>query len=186
MPRIQIDNPAADSELSTRGDLCDAVITGGRESFEKLSHVRGCSAPELNNRRFKRAAPRRSLIETCACRDDDARAGVSLDLQKQRQPFSDDLRIGQNIFDSGQLGFWQEQRVRLPIEQTLVKYFLRMNAGGENPNRGIGSLPVTHRRDYGSQERLRRLDHVRKLDRPLGPLYRGKFARDWVARSDPL
>ncbi len=118
--------------------------------------------------------------------------GVPLDLQKQRQSFSGDLRIGQNIFDSGQLGFWQEHRVWLPIKQAFIKYFLRMNAGGENPNRGIGSLPIIgwkpmpRIRDYGRQERLRWLDHVRKLDGRSGRLYRGKFAGDWVARGDPL
>jgi hypothetical protein len=35
-------------------------------------------------------------------------AGVALDLQKQRQPFCCDFRIGQDIFDPGQLCFWQK------------------------------------------------------------------------------
>ena len=52
LPRINIDIPAADGELSTRGDLRDTLVTAGRESFEKLFHLRGCSALELNNRRF--------------------------------------------------------------------------------------------------------------------------------------
>src|SRR5258705_9571662 len=93
LPRIKIDNPAADSELSTSGDLRDAFITTGRESFEKLFHPGGRSASELNNRRFKASAFRRSLIETCACRHDDPRAGVAFDLQKQRQPFRCYFRI---------------------------------------------------------------------------------------------
>src|SRR5258705_13882978 len=64
LPRIKIDNPAADCELSTSGDLRDAFVTAGRESFEKLFHLGGRSASDVNNRRFKASPFRRSLIET--------------------------------------------------------------------------------------------------------------------------
>ena len=120
------------------------------------------------------------------------RAGVALDLQKQRQPFRCDFRIGQDIFDPGQLCFWQEQRIWLPVEQAFVKDFLRMNAGAEDPNCGISSLPLIDSTavmsicEHGSQKRLRRLDYMGKSYGPLSPLYRLEFARDWFARSDAL
>ena len=72
--------------------------------------------------------------------DDDARTGT--DLHEQRQPFRGNFRVGQNIFYRSELGFWQEKRVWLPVEQTVVKQFLRMNAGTEDPHRRIGSLPI--------------------------------------------
>jgi hypothetical protein len=132
------------------------------------------------------------LIETCACGHDNPRASVALDLQKQRQPFSCDFRIGQNIFNSCQLGFWEEERLLLPIEQAFIKHFLRMHARAEDPDCGmvrlslINRAPVKVMRDYSRQKRLRRLNHVRKLDGPFGPAYRGEFARDWFARGGAL
>jgi len=113
-------------------------------------------------------------------------------LQEQRQPFSCDFRIGQNIFNSSQLCFWKEQRVRLPIEQAFITDFLRVNAGTEDPNGGIGILPIIgwkpmpHVRDDGGQKRLRRLDHMRKLDGPSASLYCVDFTRDWFARGDAV
>jgi hypothetical protein len=113
-------------------------------------------------------------------------------LQEQRQSFRRDLRVGQNIFDASQFGFWQEKRVRLPIEQAFVQHFLRMNARGEDPNcrigkwTALGRTAVTGIRYYGRQERLRRLYHVRKFYGRVSDLYRGEFARDWVACGDPL
>ena len=67
-----------------------------------------------------------------------------------------------------------------------------MNAGAKDPDCGISSLPfiyptaVTGICDYGSQEWLRRLNHMRKSYGPLSPLYRIELARDWFARSDAL
>ncbi len=67
-----------------------------------------------------------------------------------------------------------------------------MNTGAEDPNCGISSLPFIEPTvvigicDYGSQKRLRRLDHVRKSYGPLSPLYRIEFARDWFACSNAL
>ena len=124
------------------------------------------------------------------CRHDDAWAGAALDLQKQRQPFRCDFRIGQDIFDPGQLCFWQEERIWLPVQQAFVKHFLGMNAGAEDPNCGTSSLPfieakaVTGICEYGGQKRLRRLDHMGKSQGPLSLLYRLELARDWFARCD--
>jgi len=146
----------------------------------------------LNNRRFKASAFRCSLIETCACRHDDPRAGVAFDLQKQRQPFRCDFRIGQDIFDPGQLCFWQEQRIGLPVEQAFVKEFLRMNARAEHPNCGISNLPFIDSTaamsvcEDGSQKRLPGLDYMRKSYGPFSPLYRLEFVRDRFARRDAL
>jgi hypothetical protein len=130
------------------------------------------------------------LIETCTRRDDDTRTTVALDLHQQRQSFSRNFRIGQNVFYRDKLGFRQEKRVWPPVQQTLVKQFLRMNAGAEDPDRGISSVPVigwtpmAHVRDYGGQKRLCRLYDVRKLYRPLSLSYRVKLARDRFARCD--
>ena len=119
LPRVEIDNAAPDGELSPNGYLRDALITAGHELVEKVFHLYVCSASELGNSRLERAAVWRRLIETCARRDDDARAGT--DLYEQRQPFRGNFRVGQNIFYRRQLGFWQEKRVWLPVEQTFVK-----------------------------------------------------------------
>jgi hypothetical protein len=111
-------------------------------------------------------------------------------LYEQRQPFCRNFRVGQNIFYRGQLSFWQEKRVWLPVEHAFVKQFLRMNAATEDPNRGIdilsiiGCEPMPQACDHGCEKRLRRLDHMRKLHRPLRPLYRMEFSRDWFARRD--
>ena len=142
LPRIDVDNAAATGELSPRGYLRDALITAIRELVEKVFHVYVCSASDLGNGRLERAALWRRLTKTCACRYDNARTSVALDLRKQCQPFSGDFRIGQNIFYCGQLSFWKEQRVWLPVEQTFVKQFLRMNARTEDPNRGIDILSI--------------------------------------------
>jgi len=67
-----------------------------------------------------------------------------------------------------------------------------MNAGAEDPNCGIRSLPfikptaVIGICEHGSQKRLRRLDHMGKSYGPLSPLYRLELARDWFAPSDAL
>ena len=67
-----------------------------------------------------------------------------------------------------------------------------MNAGAEDPNCGIGSLPfidwtaVMSICDYSSQKRLGRLDYMRKSNWPFTPLYRLQLARDWFARRDAL
>jgi hypothetical protein len=65
-----------------------------------------------------------------------------------------------------------------------------MNAATEDPDGGIGSVPVidwtsmARVRDYGGQKRLCRLYNVRKSCRPLSVSYRVKFARDRFARCN--
>ena len=124
-------------ELPSRRDLGDALVTAARKLFEKIFHLCSCAPAELNNSRLKRIAFRRCLIETRACCHDDSRPGIALDLQEQRQPFGGDFWIWQNIFDACQLGFREEQRARLPVEQAFIKCFLRVNAGAEDPHRGV-------------------------------------------------
>ena len=192
MPRIEIDNAAADGELPPRSDLSDTLVTAAHELFNQTFHVRVFSAPKTGDSGFKRAAFRSGLIETCSRCDDDARTGPALDLHEQRQPFGCNFRVGQHIFDGCKLGFRQKQRIRLPIQQTFVNQFLRMNVGTEDPNRGVGRPPIISSRftpgvrNGGGQKCLRRLDHVRKLDGPLSSLYCSPFPRDWFARRDTL
>jgi hypothetical protein len=117
---------------------------------------------------------------------------AAFDLQKQRQPFRCDFRIGQDVFDPGQFWFWQKQRIWLPVQQAFVKDLLRMNAGAEDPNCGIGSVPFINSTgvmgmcDYRSQKRLRRLDHMGKSNGPFSLLYRLESACDWLAGCDAL
>src|SRR6516225_7233820 len=65
-----------------------------------------------------------------------------------------------------------------------------MDAGAKDPNcvidilLMIGRRPMPRACDHGRQKRLRGLDHMRKLHRPLSLLYRVEFARDWFARRD--
>jgi hypothetical protein len=157
----------------------DAFITGAPESFEKTLHFLVRPAPKANDRRLKRAALRRSLIETFARCHNQVRTGLALGLHEQHEPFRCDFWIGQNIFNRSEFRFRQEKRIWLPIQQTFVEHFLRMNAGTKNPNR-LADLA----RDGGDQKCLRRLDDVRKPHRPLCSLDCAKFARNWLARSD--
>jgi hypothetical protein len=65
-----------------------------------------------------------------------------------------------------------------------------MNAGTEDPDCGIGSVPVigwtsmARVCDYGGQKRLCWLYNVRKLYRPLSLCYRVKFVRNRFASYD--
>jgi len=67
-----------------------------------------------------------------------------------------------------------------------------MNAGAEDPNCGIDSLPFIDPKtvigvcDYGSQKRLSCLGYMRKSYGPFSPLYRLELARDWFGRCDAL
>src|ERR1043166_1108845 len=45
LPGIEIDNAAADGELSARRDLRDALITRAAQFIEQLLHRRACAAP---------------------------------------------------------------------------------------------------------------------------------------------
>jgi hypothetical protein len=109
------------------------------------------------------------------------RTGLALDLRKQREPFSGNFWIGQNIFDGGKLGFRQEKRSWMPVEQALVNQFLRMNVGTEDPNCLVD--PVGN---GGDEKCLRRPGDVRELYRPLRSVDCAKFARDWLAGRNDL
>jgi len=67
-----------------------------------------------------------------------------------------------------------------------------MNAGAEDPKCEIVRLSLIKRTpargtcDYGRQKRLRRLDHMRKSDGPVGSLYRVELAGNWFAPGDAL
>ena len=67
-----------------------------------------------------------------------------------------------------------------------------MNAGAEDPNCGISSLPfidstaVVSICERGSQKRLSRLDYMGKSYGPFSPLHRLEFASDRLARCDAL
>ena len=133
----------------------------------------------MNDSRLQSAAFRRCLIETGARCNNQLPTGLALDLHEQREPFRCHFRVGQNIFNRSKFRFRQEERVRLPIEQTLVKQFLRMNAGTEDPNR-----VVSLKGDGSGQKCLRRLDDMREPHRPLRSLDCAKFARNRFARRD--
>jgi len=142
LPRIEIDNPAANGELSPGGGLGDPLITARYELLKKAFHLDACSTPKLCKRGLKRATSWRSLIETRARCDDDVPTDSALDLHKHCQPFSRYFGVGQNILYSRKLGFRQEKRIWQPVEQTFKKQFLRMNSGAEDPNHGIGSVRI--------------------------------------------
>src|SRR5206468_5783741 len=117
----KINNAATDSELSTGGDLGDALIATGYESFKQAFHRQGRPALKLGDCRFQRAVFRRSLVETRACCYDDVSAGSAPDLHQDCQSLGGNFLIRQNIFSSCKLCFREEKRVRLPVEQTFVE-----------------------------------------------------------------
>src|SRR5215831_862186 len=135
LPRIDIENAAANGELPSSRNLGNTLVTASRELVEKFIHVDVCAAPQLHGGRLERARTRGRLIETCPCGHDDTRAVGALEFHEQRQPFGRNLGIGQNIFNGGKLSFRKKKRVWLPVEQCFVKQLLRMNAGTEHPDR---------------------------------------------------
>src|SRR5256886_9780289 len=179
MPRIKVDDAAADGELSARRDLGNAVIAGAAEPLENALHLLVGTSLKLNNRGLECAAPWRSMVETLARCDNEMWTALARDLCQQREPFRRDFRVGQDIFNRSEFRFRKEKRGRIPVEQALVKQFLRMNTGTEDPNRLIDLA-----RDGGNKKCLCRLDDVRKLYWPLGSLDCTKFACDWLARRD--
>src|SRR4029453_2388958 len=181
LPRIEIDNATTDGELPACSDLSDAFITNGRELFDEMFHLRVRSAPKLSDSGLEHIAAWRCLIETCTRCDDQMGPGPALDLRKQREPFGCHFWIGQNVFDGGKLGFRQEKRVRMPVQQALVNQFLRMNVGTEDPNCLVDPMG-----DGGGEKRLRRLSDMWELHRPLRYLVCAKFARDRLAPPHQL
>jgi hypothetical protein len=80
LPRIKIDNAAADGELSPGGDLGDTLITAGCQLLEKAFHLRRRSTSELDECGFQHAALWCGLLETCSRCDYDSRTGSVPDL----------------------------------------------------------------------------------------------------------
>jgi hypothetical protein len=80
LPGIEIDNAAADGELSPGGDLGDTFITAACQLLEKAFHLRSRSAPELDKCGFQNAAPWCGLLETCPRCHYDERTGSASDL----------------------------------------------------------------------------------------------------------
>ena len=165
--------------MSARRDLGNAVIAGADEPLENALHLLVGTSLKLNNRGLECAAPWRSMVETLARCDNEMWTALARDLCQQREPFRRDFRVGQDIFNRSEFRFRKEKRGRIPVEQALVKQFLRMNTGTEDPNRLIDLAC-----DGGNEKCLRRLDDVRKLDRPLPSLDCAKFASSWLARRD--
>src|SRR6266446_647181 len=147
LPRIKIDNSAADSELSARGYLSDAFITGVGKLLEDAFHFFRRAVSKLDESGEERARFGRGLIEAGASCNNDVRSGIALDERKQGEALGRDLRVGQDIFDRDKICFRQEERVRLPGKQTLVEQFLGMNARAEDPNRLVDVA-----RDGGNEE----------------------------------
>ena len=176
LPGKNIEDSAANRELSARRDLRDAFVAGGDQRFDRPLERLAFSPAQGEDRGIQRGRIGRGLVERRAGRDNDVRAFVALNAIQEREPLRRDLRIGQNIFDGGEFGFRQEERVRQPVEQTFVKQFLGTNVRAEDPE-GLPNLA----RDRRDQERLRRFGDVRERDRPralsdLAQLLRDRFA----------
>src|SRR5256885_11124593 len=179
MPRIKVDDAAADGELSARRDLGNAAMAGADEPLENALHLLVGTSLKLNDRGLECAAPWRSMVETWARCDNEMWTALARDLCQQREPFRRDFRVGQDIFNRSEFRFRKEKRGRIPVEQALVKQFLRMNTGTEDPNRLVDLAG-----DGGDEKCLCWLDDVRKLYWPLRSLDCAKFARDWLAPRD--
>ncbi len=135
LPRVKIDNPPANGEVTARRYLRNALVTGVSELLKNAFHLLRSSASKLNGSGGESARFGRGLIEAGAGRDDNVRPRIALDQRKQRETFGRDFRVRQNVFDRGEFCFRQEKRVGTPVEQTFVQQFLRVNARAEDPNR---------------------------------------------------
>ena len=118
-------------------------------------------------------------FETRACRDDHVRAAFAFERGQKREALRRDFRVGQNIFDGCKFGFGQKLRVRMPVEQSFVKQFLRANARAKDPYRFIELAG-----EDGDEKSLRRLDDVRKGDWALAGLDLTQFLGDRLGRFD--
>ena len=105
LPRIKIDNSAANGELAAGSDLGNTLITGVGEFLENAFHRCGICALQLERRRYQLAALGRGLIEAGARGDNDARSRIAFNQRKKGETLSRNFRIGQNVFDSGEFGF---------------------------------------------------------------------------------
>ena len=102
----------------------------------------------------------RRLTKRRARGNDHVRAFFALNSVQKREPFRRNFLIGQNVFDGGELCFGQKERVGQPVEQTLVKQFLRSDIWTQDPE-----CFANFSGDRSDEERLRRFGHVRESDR---------------------
>jgi hypothetical protein len=59
---------------------------------------------------------------------------------QKREAFRCDLLIRQNIFDREKFRFREKERLRQPVDETLVQQFLRAHARADHPER-LRDLP---------------------------------------------
>ena len=173
LPGKQIENSAANGELAARGDLRDPFVTGRDECFNRPFHGLALPATKRQDRRVQGGRIRRRLTQGRAGGDDYVRTFLALNPVEQREPFRRDFRIGQNVFDGGELGLRQEERVRKPVEQAFVKQLLRPDIWTQDPER-FTNFP----RDRGDEKRLGRFGHVGERDRANAVSEVAQFLRD--------
>ena len=113
--------PPRTANLSTRRGLRDAFVAGGDEGFDRPLEGLAFSPAQGENGGIQRRGIGRGLIKGGAGGDDNVRTFVALDAVQEREPLGRDFRIGQNIFDGGEFGFGEKERVRQPVEQTFVE-----------------------------------------------------------------
>src|SRR5256885_9959320 len=110
MPRIKVDDAAADGELSARRDLGNAVIAGADEPPENALHLLVGTSLKLNNRGLQCAAPWRTMVETLARFDNGMWTALARALGHQREPVRRDFRVAQDIFNRSAFRFRQDPR----------------------------------------------------------------------------
>ena len=179
LPRKDIDDAAADGELSARRDLADAFVIGAHERFDRALEWRFFPASQAEDRGVQRRRIRRGLVERRAGGDDEVRTFLALKAVEQREPFRRDLRIRQDIFDGGELGFRKEERVGLPVQQTFVKQFLGSDTRAKDPERFPDFFG-----DCRDEKCLGGLSDVGKGDRAHSSSDLAQFLRDRVGLRD--
>ena len=97
------------------------------------------------------------MIECETGRDDHSRSISFFELRQQAQTFCRDLRIRQDIFYGGELGFRQKSGPGNPVEQTFIEKLLRSDVRSNHPNYLVDLL-----RDGRDKERLSAFDDMRK------------------------
>src|SRR5438067_2444880 len=135
LPRKNVENAAADGELSAGRYLGDAFIAGRDKRFNRAFERRLFASAQSEDSGIQRRRIWRRLIERGASRDNEVRPFLALDPIKEREPFRRDLGIGQNIFDGRQFRFRKKERVRLPVQQTFVEQFLGADIRAQHPKR---------------------------------------------------
>ena len=179
LPGKQIEDPAANGELSAGGDLRRAFVTRGDERFDHPFHRLLFAATQRQDRGIQDRRSGRRLIKRRARGNDHVRAFFALSPVQESEPFRRDIRIGQNIFHGGEFRFRQKERAGQPIEQTLVKQFLRSNIRTQDPE----CFP-NFSGNRGDEKRLGRFGHVGEGDGTRALLDLAQFLRDRLCAGD--